>query len=351
MPFKILEGIFYFSNFNSQSKQHSLMNNRLFGKNNYKVSEVGLGCWQIGADWGNVDDSSAKEIIKTTLDNGINFFDTADVYGDGRSETLLGNYFKGKTDDIYIATKIGRTSNLYPDNYTKKGITTAIENSLKRLKLNSLDLVQLHCIPTAEMKKGDVFEWLSELKRDGKIKEFGASVETTAEAEMLIKKVPELYSLQVIFNIFRQKPIYEVFQLAKKYSTGIIARVPLASGLLTGKFSHKTSFTENDHRTYNRDGKYFNVGETFAGLPFHYGVEMANEIKKFVPEGMSMTEFSLRWVLDHETVSVVIPGASKPEHVIGNTKSSALPQLSLETHKYLVKFYFELIHKYIRGTY
>ena len=327
------------------------MKNRIFGKQDITISEVGLGCWQLGADWGNVDDSTAKEIIRTALNKGITFFDTADVYGNGRSEELLGNYFNGQTEDVFIATKLGRTDDLYPDKYTKEGVTKAINASLKRLKVEALDLVQTHCIPTQVMKDGEIYEWLRNLKKQGKIKQFGASVETTDEAIMLIENQPEVYSLQVIFNILRQKPLFEVFALAKKNKIGIIARVPLASGLLTGKLSHESKFAADDHRNYNIDGTAFNVGETFAGLPFHYGVEMAEELKHFIPEGLTMTQFALRWILDHETVSVVIPGATKTEQVLGNAAISEIAPLSIEAHKYLTRFYKDFIHSYIRGRY
>ena len=327
------------------------MKNRSFGKNHITISEVGLGCWQLGADWGSVDDATANEIIRTSLNKGITFFDTADVYGNGRSEELLGNYFNGHTEDVFIATKLGRSSELYPNKYTRNSVNQAIEASLTRLKVEALDLVQTHCIPTEVMRHGEIYEWLKDLKKEGKIKEFGASVETTDEALMLINNQPEVYSLQVIFNIFRQKPLFEVFELAKKNQVGIIARVPLASGLLTGKFTHDSKFPSDDHRNFNKDGKVFNVGETFAGLEYHYGVEMADEITRFVPDGLSMAQFALRWILDHETVSVVIPGATKVDQVLNNAAISELPSLSIETHKYLTKFYKDFVHQYIRGDY
>lgn len=327
------------------------MKNRSFGKSHISISEVGLGCWQLGADWGNVDDATAIDIIRTALNKGITFFDTADVYGNGRSEELLGNYFNGQTEDIFIATKLGRTPDLYPDKYKKETVKKAIEASLKRLKVDALDLVQTHCIPTEIMQNGEIFDWLRDLKKEGKIKEFGASVETTDEAIMLMSNQSEIYSLQVIFNIFRQKPLFEVFELAQKNEVGIIARVPLASGLLTGKLTHESKFANNDHRNYNKDGQAFNVGETFAGLEFHYGIEMAEALKHFVPEEISMAQFALRWILDHETVSVVIPGATKTEQVLSNVAISEMPHLSIETHKYITKFYRDFVHQYIRCKY
>ncbi|MCG8696979.1 MAG: aldo/keto reductase [Bacteroidales bacterium] len=327
------------------------MNQRLFGKNNINISDIGLGCWQIGADWGSVDKTTAVQILKTAVDAGITFFDTADVYGNGRSEEIIGEYFNVKHESIFIATKIGRTGDLFPNNYTFNAIEQAIDSSLKRLQVDALDLVQLHCIPTEITEKGEVFDWLRQLQEKGKIKLFGASVESMDEAEMLIDTVPDLYSLQIIFNILRQKPIKTIFNKAKKNNIGIIARVPLASGLLTGKLNHESSFPNNDHRNYNKDGEYFNVGETFAGLPFHYGIEIMEELKKLVPPGITLPQMALRWILDHDAVSVVIPGASKTDQVIGNSEISELKPLDETVHRQLEEFYEKLAHKYIRGPY
>lgn len=327
------------------------MNHRLFGKNNINISDIGLGCWQIGADWGNVDKNTACQILKKAVETGTTFLDTADVYGNGRSEEIIGEYFNSKDDSIFIATKIGRTNDLYPDKYCFHNIETAVDASLKRLKTDALDLVQLHCIPTEIMENGEVFDWLRQLQKKGKIKLFGASVETMDEAEMLMETVPDLYSLQIIFNIFRQKPIKTIFNKAKKNKTGIIARVPLASGLLTGKLNHQSMFSSDDHRNYNKDGEYFNVGETFAGLPFHYGIEIIEELKKLVPSGLTLPQMALRWILDYDTVSVVIPGASKTDQVNGNSLISDLKPLDKTIHQQLEDFYERLVHKYIRGPY
>lgn len=324
------------------------MKYRLFGKTGFKTSEIGLGCWQIGGDWGNVAEKTAEEILESALENGVNFFDTADVYGGGRSETIIGNFFKKYQSEVFIASKVGRDGSLYPDRYTEAGMRKCIEASLQRLSLERLDLVQLHCIPVEIMKDGKVFEWLRKFRKEGLIKEFGASVESMDEA-ILCMGQDELCSLQIIFNIFRQKPIEKVLQKADEERVGIIVRLPLASGLLTGKFSSNSTFASNDHRHYNRDGKYFNVGETFAGLPFIKGVELAQKLQDLPPEGMTLTEMAIRWILDFHAVSVVIPGASRPEQVRQNAAISDLLPLDTELHNQLSDFYEKEVKFNIRG--
>jgi aryl-alcohol dehydrogenase-like predicted oxidoreductase len=326
------------------------MQYRLFGKTGFKTSEIGLGCWQIGGDWGNVSEKIAEEILESALKNGVNFFDTADVYGGGRSETIIGNFFKKHQSNVFIATKVGRDSSLYPDQYTKAGVRKCIDTSLQRLCLERLDLVQLHCIPLEIMADGEVFEWLRGFKKEGLIKEFGASVESMDEA-ILCMQQEELCSLQIIFNIFRQKPAEKVFQMANEKQIGIIVRLPLASGLLTGKLSRNSTFAPNDHRNYNRDGKVFNVGETFAGLPFIKGVELSQKLKEIVPGGMSLTEVAIRWILDFHAVSVIIPGASRPEQVRQNAAISELLPLDAELNNQLSDFYEKEVKMHIRGPY
>ncbi|MBN2347586.1 MAG: aldo/keto reductase [Bacteroidales bacterium] len=326
------------------------MKYRNFGPDQIKISEVGLGCWQLGGNWGSVSDEEAKKIIRSSVDNGITFFDTADVYGGGRSEKILGNYFKENPTPVFIATKVGRSGNLYPNNYTEQGVRNCIDDSLNRLQTDSLDLVQLHCIPTKVMQKGEIFNWLRALKAEGKIKNFGASVESMSEALLCLKQ-KDLYSLQIIFNIFRQKPAEQVLKIAQEKKVGIIARVPLASGLLSGKFSKSSQFSATDHRNYNRDGKAFNVGETFAGLPFNKGVELAEELKNTVPENMTLIQMALRWILDFDAVSVVIPGATTPVQSVENAKISGLNSLPSELHKQLFDFYNLHVKQHIRGPY
>lgn len=329
------------------------MQTNSFGKDNSQISRVGLGCWQLGSDWGELDLSEANAILKTSIDSGVTFFDTADVYGGGRSEEIIGQFLSeaGLQDEVFVATKLGRFGDLYPDNYTADSIRERVEESLRRLKTDALDLVQLHCIPTAIMEQDEVWAILSDLVSQGKIKRFGASVETCREAVLCMEKAPQLTSLQIIFNIFRQRPIRKVFELAKQNQVGIIARVPLASGLLTGKFTAKTTFGESDHRNYNKDGNAFNVGETFAGLPFEKGVALSDELKKLVPEGMTLAQMALRWILDYDAVSVVIPGATRPEQAAGNAAIADLPPLTPELHETIREFYKNEVRDHIRGPY
>lgn len=327
------------------------MKYRSFGKDGVQISEVGLGCWQIGGNWGDVEESTAREILKASLDNGVNFLDTADVYGNGRSETIIGEYLAGKTGDIFIATKVGRGEGIYPDQYSMETISLRVENSLRRLKVEALDLVQTHCIPLNEMQNGDTYDCLRELQNQGKIIRFGASVETIEEANWAIDHIPDLYSLQIIFNIFRQKPVTELFENAKSRHTGILARVPLASGLLSGKMTADTSFAESDHRNFNRDGQAFNVGETFAGLPYEKGIELVDQLKSYKEPKLAMAQWALRWILDFDAVSTVIPGASKVSQAEGNAAASKLDSLSPETHLALADFYESKIKEHIRGPY
>jgi aryl-alcohol dehydrogenase-like predicted oxidoreductase len=327
------------------------MHYRSFGRDDIEISEVGLGCWQMGGNWGVVEDSTAREILRTSLDNGVNILDTADVYGDGRSETTIGDYLGGKTDDLFIATKVGRGEGIYPDNYTPEAITLRIENSLRRLKVEALDLVQTHCIPLAAMQDGSAYECLRELQHQGKILRFGASVETMEEANWAIDHLPDLYSLQIIFNIFRQKPIAELFEKAKAHNTGIVARVPLASGLLTGKLTKNATFGATDHRNFNKDGAAFNVGETFAGLTFEKGVELVEQLKDIKDASQPMAQWALRWILDFEAISTVIPGASKVSQSEGNAAASELDPLPPEIHQELSRFYEDSIKDHIRGPY
>jgi aryl-alcohol dehydrogenase-like predicted oxidoreductase len=324
------------------------MNTRTFGNTGKLVSEIGLGSWQLGGDWGHVEDDKALEILQTAVDNGVTFIDTADVYGGGRSEELIGKFIKDRKDDLFIATKVGRYN--YPGPYSAEQLKQHITDSLQRLGIEALDLVQIHCLPTEVMAAGEVFDWLRNLKQAGLIKQFGASVESMDEG-LLILDQAELTSLQIIFNIFRQKPIHTLLDKAKEKNIGIIARLPLASGLLAGKFTADTTFGESDHRNYNKDGDAFNVGETFAGLEFSTGVSLADQIKPMVTDGMTMAQFSQRWILDHEAVSTVITGASSPSQVSDNTAVSCLPPLSSETHEQLAELYASAVHDQIRGKY
>lgn len=328
------------------------MNKRSFGKVGCEVGEVGLGCWQLGGlCWGDVDEARALEILGCAVDQGVNFLDTADVYGEGRSEELIGTFLKQCSEEVFVATKIGRFPKPgWPDNFGGDVMAKHVEASLGRLGVEALDLVQLHCIPTEQLETGEVFESLRDLKIQGKIKQFGVSVESMHEALLCIEQ-EDVASLQVIFNILRQKPIATLFDRAKETGTAIIARVPLASGLLSGKLTLETTFPENDHRRFNANGELFNVGETFAGLPFDRGVAVCREIGKHVPERTTMAQMALRWILDHEAVSVVIPGATKPEQVVSNCAVSRLEPLGDQLHGELAELYETDIHEHIRGPY
>jgi aryl-alcohol dehydrogenase-like predicted oxidoreductase len=326
------------------------MHHRPFSTTGHNVSEIGLGCWQLGGgDWGDLDEALAFKILNTAVDNGIDFLDTADVYGGGRSETLIGKFLKTRSEKLFVATKLGRNG-IYPDKYTAASVRAATEASLKNLGVETLDLTQLHCVPHEILKQGDIFEWLRDLQKEGKIQHFGASVESMDEALTCLKQ-PGLASLQIIFNIFRQKPISTLFSAALEKKVAIIVRLPLASGLLAGKLRRDTQFPDNDHRKYNRDGQAFNVGETFAGLPFEIGVDLASQLAFFVPDGMTMADMAQRWILDHPAVTTVITGASKSEQAAANAKISDLPPLDPALHEKLQAFYTQKVAAYIRGPY
>ena len=316
---------------------------------NTKVSEVGLGTWQLGADWGYVNDSTADKVLETAVENGVNFFDTADCYGEGLAESRLGKFVKKLSSEVVIATKVGRFPRPgWPDNFSQEQFRKHTENSLKRLGLETLDLTQVHCPPTELLQKGELFDWLRTLKQEGKIKQFGLSVESMEEAQICLKQ-EGLASLQIIFNIFRQKAITTIFKEAQEKQVAIIVRLPLASGLLSGKMNEKSKFSENDHRNFNRDGQKFNVGETFSGLPFEKGLELIESLKRLTPENLS--QFALRWILDFQAVSVVIPGSKNPQQVVDNCAASTLPRLEEKTHKAINDFYIKEVASFIRGKY
>lgn len=327
------------------------MKTRVFGRTGRTVSEVGLGTWQLGANWGNVTDETALATLRAAYDCGTSFFDTADVYGAGRSETLIGRFLKETRASVYVATKLGRFSPPgWPENFTRAGIRQHTEASLQRLGVDALDLTQLHCIPFEVLKRGEVFEHLRELKREGKIRDFGVSVETMEEAAFCVQQ-PGVAALQIIFNLFRQKPIHTLFGAAKQNQVALIVRLPLASGLLAGKFTPTTTFSADDHRHFNADGQAFNVGETFAGLPFAKGVALADGLKPLVPAGLTLSEMALRWCLDFDAVSTVIPGAKNPEQALGNARASDLPPLSAALHQQLSEYYERNVAAHIRGGY
>lgn len=326
------------------------MKTRPLGGDGIMVTECGLGCWQLGGGWGHPwSDDTAQEILSASYDNGVRFFDTADVYGDGESEFSVGRFRKSH-DDVIVATKLGRRGGVYPNGYTREALYSATRESMERLDVDKLDLTQLHCVPTEVLREGKVFDWLRDQREAGLIQAFGASVETVEEGLICLEQ-EGLTSLQVIFNIFRQKLASELLPRAAERGVGIIVRLPLASGLLAGKLQRDTVFLEGDHRNFNRDGQAFNVGETFAGLPFEKGVELSEQLRSFVPDTCTMAQMALRWVLDHEAVSVVIPGASSAAQAAANAKISDLPSLPELLHQNLRIFYQENVHAHVRGPY
>ncbi len=327
------------------------MNYRKFGGTDRQISEIGLGTWQLGADWGNVDDATAEKVLATAVDAGVTFFDTADCYGEGLSENRLGKFFKTSSKKVFIATKLGRFPKPGgPQNFSMQQFRLHTENSLKRLGVDCLDLTQVHCPPTELIKQGEMFDWLSTLKKEGKIKEFGLSVESMEEAEICLQQ-EGLASLQIIFNVLRQKPIDTIFELALKKKVALIVRLPLASGLLSGNFNKNTPFSENDHRNFNRNGEHFNVGETFSGLPFEKGLEIVGQLGEMMPNDIPLSLAALRWILDFEAVSVVIPGSKSHEQVQHNCRASDLAPLASSLHEMLKQFYSQDVAPSIRGKY
>lgn len=327
------------------------MRTRNFGKDGLQVSEVGLGTWQLGADWGAVDEKTARQILEKALELGVTFFDTADVYGFGLSEKRIGAFLRESGTKVTVATKLGRFPQPgWPENFNADVIRQHTVASLERLGVESLDLTQLHCIPTEVLRQGEVFDSLRTLQKEGKIKRFGVSVESMEEALICLQQ-PGLASLQIIFNIFRQKPIDKLFAEAKSKGVAIIVRLPLASGLLSGRMQADQKFPAEDHRNYNRDGDKFNVGETFAGLEFPLGVSLANEVKAILPQSAPMAQEAIRWCLDFDAVTTVIPGATKVEQVVSNCAAAGLPRLSEDVHRQLRELYTQKVAKNIRGPY
>jgi aryl-alcohol dehydrogenase-like predicted oxidoreductase len=317
------------------------------------IAEVGLGTWQLGsADWGAIDSSTAFGILQAYVDAGGNFLDTSDVYGMGVSEQFIGEFLRSTDKELYVATKLGRrhdAPNGWPQNFTYDAIKRHVEDSLKNLDVDQLFLEQLHCIPTEELRKGHVFDHLRKLQAEGLIKYFGVSVETAEEASICLEH-KDVASLQIIFNLFRQHIADDFFNAALSDNVALIARVPLASGLLTGKITRETKFSDQDHRNYNANGEFFNVGETFSGVQFDKGVDLAEEIKQLLPQG-DLAQLSIRWILDHPAITTVIPGATKSTQVQRNVAASSLPPLDDATHQRLRQFYDEKVKPEIRGVY
>jgi aryl-alcohol dehydrogenase-like predicted oxidoreductase len=327
------------------------MNYRTLGTTDLKVSEISFGTWAIGGSWGNVSDEESLRALDYAMDQGVNFFDTADVYGDGKSERLLAQATKGKEDRIHVATKFCRKGDIHdPQTYSEQSVRAYCEDSLRRLNRERIDLYQIHCPATDILRDGSVFGVLDKLQAEGKIRHYGVSVETVEEGLICLQH-PGVRALQVIFNILRQKPLEQLLPEAKAKGVGILVRLPLASGLLTGKFTEATTFSNDDHRFFNRNGEQFNVGETFGGLPFEKGVELSRELA-WIAEGRgNMTRASLRWLLDQPEISCVIPGFKSVEQVKDNLGAGDVPSFSEEELAKLRSFYNERVHTQIRGAY
>ncbi|MFY8101173.1 MAG: aldo/keto reductase [Allorhizobium sp.] len=324
------------------------MREHKFGRTEFTVSDIGFGAWQIGGSWGEVSEADGRAALNAALDAGMTFIDTADVYGDGRSEKIIAEVLKARGGKRpMVASKAGRRLNPHvADGYTKANIEAFIDRSLKNLEIDSLDLVQLHCPPTDVYYRQEMFEGLEDIRKAGKIKHYGVSVEKVEEALKAIE-YPGVVSVQIIFNMFRQRPAGLFFQEAKRRNVAVIARVPLASGLLSGKITAATQFAAEDHRNFNRNGEAFDVGETFAGVPFETGLAAVEEVRKLVPEGASMAQFALRWILMHEAVTVVIPGARNGEQAKANAAASNLAALSADVMAASREVYERLIAPHV----
>jgi aryl-alcohol dehydrogenase-like predicted oxidoreductase len=315
------------------------MKYRSLGRTGWKISEISFGAWAIGGAWGSVDDRESLAALHAALDGGVNFFDTADVYGDGRSERLLAKLRKERQENFYIATKAGRRlPKQTPDGYSRKNLTAWIDRSLKNLDTDAIDLLQLHCPHTEIFYRPEVFGLLDDLVKAGKLRHYGVSVEKVEEALKAIE-YPNVQTVQIIFNIFRQRPADLFFAEAQKKKVGILARVPLASGLLSGKITQASKFAKDDHRNFNRHGEAFDRGETFAGVDFETGLRAVAELKTLVPKNTTLAQLALRWILEFPAVTCAIPGAKRPAQVAENLAASDLPPLSKATLKKIGALY------------
>ena len=318
------------------------MKYRKFSDIGWEVSEIGLGCWEIGGSWGDVSEHDAREVLKKALDKGVNFFDTADVYGDGRSEKFLGELIKSTSEKIFVTTKSGRRWRPhYPEGYKQENIEEFIDRSLINLGIDCIDLLQLHCPPSEICSKKETYEMMDGIVKKGKIAYYGVTVHKLSDAMEAIQ-FPNVKSIQIVFNIFRQKPAEAFLKEAKKKNVGIIARGPLASGLLTGEINQETKFPEHDHRNYNINGKAFDVGDTFSGVNFEKGLMAVEKLKALLPANLSLTDLALKWILMHDEVSVVIPGAKNTSEVQMNTHATDLEDISTLLPK-INSIYDELI--------
>jgi aryl-alcohol dehydrogenase-like predicted oxidoreductase len=317
------------------------------GRTGWKVSEISFGTWAMGGAWGDVDDRESIAALHRSLDLGVNFFDTADVYGDGRSERLLAKLHKERREEFYIATKAGRRLDPHTaKGYNRQNLTAFVERSLKNLDMEALDLLQLHCPPTEVYYMPDVFGILDDLVKAGKVRFYGVSVEKVEEALKAIE-YPHVQSVQIIFNVFRQRPADLFFIEAQRRHVGILARVPLASGLLTGKLSRESKFSADDHRTYNRHGESFDRGETFSGLDYDAGLQAVEALRPLVPPGQTMAQMALRWILMFPAVTCAIPGAKRPQQAEENIRAANLPPLSDSTLAGIRNVYDQFVRPYV----
>ena len=322
------------------------MNYRTLGRTGWKVSEVSFGAWAIGGAWGAVSDEEAVAALHKAVDSGVNCIDTADVYGNGRSERLIAQLRKSRKEEIIVATKAGRRlPRQGVEGYTRQNLTGWVEDSLRNLATDTLDLLQLHCPPTEVYYRPEIFAVLDDLVMAGKVRYYGVSVERVEEALKAIE-FPNVQTVQIIFNCFRQRPAELFFPRAKQKEVGILARVPLASGLLTGKLRRDSTFADDDHRNFNRHGEAFDVGETFAGVPYEAGLQAAEELKALVPANATLAQLALRWILMFDGVSTIIPGGKNPQQVTDNSGASALPALT-EQQMETVRSVYE---RYIRPS-
>lgn len=319
------------------------MRYRELGRTGWNVSAVSFGCWAIGGSWGPVDDDESLATLHRAAELGVNFFDTSDRYGDGRSEQLLARFRREHGDEVYIATKIGRRLDPHvAEGYTLENLAGFVERCLVNLETDALDLVQLHCPPTAVYSMPETFDALDRLVGAGKIRHYGVSVEKIDEA-LAALEYPNVQSVQIIFNLFRHRPAELFFEQARQRGVGVFARVPLASGLLTGKMTVDSSFSADDHRAYNRDGASFDRGETFSGVDFELGLQAVEELRQLCPQGMTLVQFALRWILMFDAVTCAIPGAKRPEQAVENFSAADLPALSEETMAAVRSIYDRLI--------
>ena len=326
------------------------MNYRELGRTGWRVSEVSFGAWAIGSAWGETDDRESLAALHRAVELGVNFFDTADVYGDGRSERLLARLKRERKEEVRIATKAGRRLNPHvAAGYTAENLAGFVERSLRNLDTEALDLVQLHCPPTEVYYMPELFGALDDLVRQGKVRHYGVSVEKVEEALKAVE-YPGVETVQIIFNIFRQRPAELFFSEAKRRKVGILARLPLSSGMLTGKLTAESRFAPDDHRAFNRRGEAFDRGETFSGVDYEAGLHAVEELRALVPRGMTMAQFALRWILMFDAVTCAIPGAKRPAQVEDNVRASGLPPLSDETMRAVRGLYEErirpLVHHY-----